>query len=121
MKRNLYIVGCAAIAIALVAFGAAQKDGFEAMVEFTAPVFWGFLTLVGIALMVLRRRDSIAHRPFRVPGYPLTPLVFIAACGFLFYSSVGYAASRSAIHVCLLVMAVGVGALALIRLRRASR
>jgi amino acid transporter len=107
-----------AIALALVAFGAAQKDGFEAMVEFTAPVFWGFLTLVGIALIVLRRRDPAATRPFRVPLYPVTPLIFIAACGWLFYSSIGYAISRSAIHVCIAVMVLGVIALLLIRTRK---
>ena len=47
-----------AIALALVGFGALQHDGFEAMVEFTAPVFWSFLLLVGIALFVLRARDG---------------------------------------------------------------
>ena len=52
-----------AIALALVAFGAAQKDGFEAMVEFTAPVFWGFLTLVGVAFFVLRAKDRDARAP----------------------------------------------------------
>jgi amino acid transporter len=104
-----------AIALALVAFGAAQKDGFEAMVEFTAPVFWGFLTLVGIALMLLRGRDPAAARPFRVPGYPVTPLVFVAVCAFLCYSSIGYAASRNAIHVSLGVMAAGVVALLVTR------
>ncbi|MEO8509214.1 MAG: amino acid permease [Betaproteobacteria bacterium] len=106
-----------ALALALIGFGAMQKDGFEAMVEFTAPVFWGFLTLVGIALIVLRVRDPAAPRPFRVPLYPLTPLLFIAACAFLFQSSIGYATSRSALHVCLLVMATGVGAWVLTRLR----
>jgi amino acid transporter len=106
-----------ALALALIGFGAMQKDGFEAMVEFTAPVFWGFLTLVGIALIVLRVRDPAAPRPFRVPLYPLTPLLFIGACAFLFQSSIGYAASRSALHVCLLVMATGIGAWVLTRLR----
>jgi amino acid transporter len=109
-----------AIALALVAFGAAQRDGFESMVEFTAPVFWAFLTLVGIALLRLRRRDFAAARPFRVPLYPLTPLLFIATCGFLCYSSVAYAMSRSAIHVCLVVMAAGVVALVVARLHRSS-
>lgn len=111
-----------AIALALVAFGAAQKDGFEAMVEFTAPVFWGFLTLVGIALIVLRGRDGAAvARPFRVPLYPLTPAIFIAVCAYLCYSSIGYAMSRSAIHVSLGVMAVGVVALVITRLAGRAR
>jgi len=97
-----------AIALALIGFGAMQKDGFETMVEFTAPVFWGFLCLVGIALFVLRHRDPTAPRPFRVPFYPLTPAVFVAVCAYLLYSSISYATSRSAIHVSLLVMAAGV-------------
>ena len=106
------------LALALIGFGALEKDGFEAMVEFTAPVFWGFLTLTGAALIVLRLRDRDAARPFRVPLYPLTPLAFIAVCGFLFWSSVSYAASRNALHVCVLVMAVGAVAWALTRSRK---
>jgi amino acid transporter len=105
-----------AIALALVVLGAFQRDGFEAMVNFTAPVFWGFLLLVGIALFVLRRRDPAAPRPFRVPGYPATPLVFCAACAFLLHSSIAYAASQDALHVGLLVMATGAGALVATRL-----
>jgi hypothetical protein len=65
-----------AIALALVGFGALQHDGFEAMVEFTAPVFWSFLFLVGCAVRAARR-DGAAERPFRVPLYPLTPIVFL--------------------------------------------
>jgi amino acid transporter len=97
-----------AIALALVGFGALQHDGFEAMVEFTAPVFWTFLLLVGIALFILRRTQPQAERPFRVPFYPLTPIVFCAACAWLAWSSVSYAASRNAVHVSLIVMATGV-------------
>lgn len=106
-----------AIALALVAFGALQSDGFEAMVEFTAPVFWTFLLLVGIALFRLRRIDGAAERPFRVPLYPFTPIVFCAACAWLAYSSIAYAASRDAVHVSLLVMAAGVVAWFLVRAR----
>ena len=110
-----------AIALALIAFGAAQKDGFEAMVEFTAPVFWGFLMLVGMSLPILRHRDQAAPRPFRVPLYPLTPIAFIAVCAFLLYSSIMYAFSRDAIHVSLLVMLAGIIAWALTRMRTAKR
>ncbi|HEY5758097.1 MAG TPA: amino acid permease [Steroidobacter sp.] len=106
------------IALALVGFGALQPDGFEAMVEFTAPVFWSFLLLVGIALFVLRVKDGHAERPFRVPLYPLTPIVFCLACAWLAYSSIAYAASRSAVHVSLLVMAVGFVALIFTRDKR---
>ncbi len=39
-----------AIAFGLVILGALARDGFTAMVEYTAPVFWSFLLLVGISL-----------------------------------------------------------------------
>ncbi|MBA3506543.1 MAG: amino acid permease [Betaproteobacteria bacterium] len=104
-----------AIALALVGFGALQHDGFEAMVEFTAPVFWFFLLLVGISVFVLRAKDGGAERPFRVPLYPLTPLLFCAVSAYLLYSSVTYAASKNAVHISLLVMAVGAVALFLTR------
>jgi amino acid transporter len=105
----------AAIALALIAFGAMQFDGFEAMVNFTAPVFWAFLFLVGVALLVLRARDPHAERPFVVPFYPLTPLVFCASCAFLFYSSVTYAATNDAVHIALWLMMTGVAALVFVR------
>jgi APA family basic amino acid/polyamine antiporter len=97
-----------AIALALVGFGALQQDGFAAMVEFTAPVFWFFFMLTGIALFVLRQREAATvARPFRVPLYPWLPAVFVATCAYLFYSSLAYAHSRDAVHVCLNVMATG--------------
>lgn len=104
------------ICLALVGFGALQSDGFEAMVEFTAPVFWIFLTLVGVSLFVMRIRDPKTERPFRVPLYPITPLLFCASSAYLAYSSISYAASRSAVHVSLWVMAAGVAALIALKL-----
>jgi amino acid transporter len=79
------------IALVLVGFGALSRRGFEAMVAYTAPVFWLFFLLTGVSLFVLRRRDPAAPRPFRVPLYPLTPLVFCATCAFLLWSSLAYA------------------------------
>jgi len=105
----------AAIALALIAFGAVQKDGFSAMVEFTAPVFWFFFLLTGIALFVLRFRAPHVARPFKVPLYPILPLVFVLTCAYLLWSSITYAQSQGAVHVALGVM--GVGALAWIVMR----
>ena len=102
------------IALALIGVGSTYVDGFEAMVEFTAPVFWGFLLLVGLALMQLRRKDPHAERPFSVPLYPILPLVFCVVCGYLTYSSVVYAHSQGAVHISLVVMSIGVVALLLI-------
>jgi APA family basic amino acid/polyamine antiporter len=101
------------LSLALVGLGVWQTDGFEVMVEFTAPVFWAFLFLVGISLFVMRVKDPQTERPFKVPLYPLTPIIFCLTCAYLTYSSVTYAISKGAVYISLLVMAVGVVALAI--------
>jgi amino acid transporter len=104
-----------AIALALVLLGAIQKTGFKGLVEFTAPVFWAFFLLTGISLFVLRWRDSATERPFRVPGYPLLPLVFVAACAYLLYSSIDYHGRNAVVGIA--VLAVGALVLLLARWR----
>jgi amino acid transporter len=91
------------VALALVALGSLTRNGFETMVEYTAPVFWLFLFLTGIALLVLRRRDPDRPRPFRVPLYPLTPLAFCATCGYLVYSSLAYTGLGALVGVAVLL------------------
>ncbi len=105
------------ISMALIALGTQQADGFSAMVEFTAPVFWGFLFLVSLAVMRLRQTDGQTPRPFKVPLYPAVPLVFAGASAWLTYSSLRYAISQQAVHVSFWLMASGVGVLLLLRWR----
>lgn len=107
----------AAITLALIIFGALEKDGFASLVEFTAPVFWFFFMLSGIALFVLRRKDPATVRPFRVPLYPVLPLVFVATCAYLFYSSIRHAQSQNAAYVALAVMLSGAVVWGVIRKR----
>lgn len=78
------------LALLLVGLGAIARDGFRTAVEYTAPVFWLFFLLVGVSLFVLRRRDRDLPRPFRVPLYPLLPLLFCATSGYLLYASLAY-------------------------------
>ena len=82
------------ITLALVVWFGLTRSGFERMVIFTTPVFWFFLTLVGAALFVSRWRDAGAERPYRVPGYPLTPILFCLWSAFLVYSSLAYAVRK---------------------------
>ena len=111
----------ALVAIGLILLGTQEADGFAAMVEFTAPVFWSFLLLVSVAVIWLRQSDRATDRPFRVPLYPFTPLVFGAACAWLAYSSITYAISRQAIGVSMWLMASGVLAWCLLRWREHRR
>lgn len=111
----------ALIALALIVFGAIEKDGFATMVEFTAPVFWFFFMLNGAALFVLRRKEPSVKRPYRAPLYPILPAIFVATCAYLFYSSVMHARSENAGWVALVVMAAGAVVLLLMRGRKSER
>lgn len=78
-----------AITLALVAAASVTPDGFGAMVAYTAPVFWTFFLLTGLTLFLIRARDG-AKASFRVPLYPLVPIVFCAMCAYMLYSSIDY-------------------------------
>jgi amino acid transporter len=108
------ICATAGLALALVAFGAYTRGGFETMVDYLSPVYWLFLTLSGIALFVLRRRYPDAPRPFRVPGYPWVPLAFIASSAYVLYSSLAYVRVGAMAGVA--VLTIGVALLAALRL-----
>jgi amino acid transporter len=105
-----------AISLALVGVGAMTRRGFETMVEYTAPVFWFFFLLTGVSLLVLRKREPDVVRPFRVPLYPLTPLLFCATSAYLLYSSLAYTGAGALVGVA--VLATGLVPLALMRRRK---
>jgi amino acid transporter len=107
-RNSLFVQG--AVALALVVAGA-FTDQVRTMIEYTSPVFWFFFMLVGIGLIVLRARDPGTPRPFKVPLYPLTPVIFIATCAYLLYSSLAYVKGGAWAGVA--VLAVGVVLLAL--------
>lgn len=107
------------LVIALIALGAIARRGFETMVEYTAPVFWGFFLLTGIALFVLRAREPHAPRPFRVPLYPVTPLVFCASSAWLLFASLRYTRVGAVVGVG--VLALGAIPLWLERARKPER
>jgi amino acid transporter len=92
------------IALALVLLGTLTRNGFETMVDYTAPVFWFFFLLSGVSLFVLRRREPEVPRPFRVPAYPLTPLLFCGICGYLLYSSLAYTGVGALVGVAVLLV-----------------
>jgi amino acid transporter len=106
------------LALALVLLAAVNKSGIKFMVDFTAPVFWYFFLLTGIALFVLRFRYPHVVRPFKVPMYPLLPLAFIGTCGFLLYKSLEFTLQNKAIQIALYVMLAGVVVWIVARLRK---
>jgi amino acid transporter len=100
------------IALVLVGFGAFARSGFEAMVAYTAPVFWLILFATGASVLVLRRREPSVERPFRLPLYPLVPLLFCGIAAYMIYSSVAYAGRGALLGVAVLLAGLPVLALA---------
>jgi amino acid transporter len=84
-----------AISIVLVLLASLTPDGFETMVAYTAPAFWLFFMLTGFSLFILRRQGPAQPNPFRVPLYPITPILFILMCAFMLWSSTSYALSKN--------------------------
>lgn len=107
------LVAQAGIALLLVVVGAFSPDGFRTAVEYTAPVFWFFLLLVGLALFVLRAREPNRERPFHVPFYPLLPALFCLTSLYLLYSSIAYSGTGAVVGIA--VLAVGGLLLAFLR------
>jgi amino acid transporter len=66
------------------------EDAFETLVSHTAPVFWMFFLLTGLALFKLREKNPDVERPFSVPLYPVVPLIFCNMCLYMLYQSIAY-------------------------------
>jgi basic amino acid/polyamine antiporter, APA family len=103
------VLATSGVALALVAFGAATRGGFSTMVDYLSPVYWFFLSLSGAAVIVLRRREPDVLRPFKVPLYPLLPLLFVGCCAYLLWASLVYVKAGALVGVAVL----GVGAVLL--------
>lgn len=94
----------AAITLALIVMGAFAPNGFKAMVDYTAPVFWGFLLLVGFGLFILRWRHPAQPLPFRVPLYPLPPALFCLTCLYMLHASLKHTGSAAWVGVAVLLI-----------------
>jgi basic amino acid/polyamine antiporter, APA family len=55
----------------------ASTGTFEQLLTYVVFAGWIFYALGAMSIFTYRRRFPLAYRPFRVPGYPLTPLLFV--------------------------------------------
>jgi amino acid transporter len=94
------------VALVLVMAGAFARDGFALAVEYTAPVFWLFMLLVGLSLFILRAKDPAVDRSAPVPLYPVLPAIFCVTNAYLLYSSLAYTGIGAVTGVA--VLAIGV-------------
>ncbi len=95
------------IALALIAaFG-----GYIDAILYTAAAVYTFYLGTSLAVIVLRLKDPGAERPYRVTGYPLTPLIFSGVCLLLIWNSINYARNFKPISLIVLVAALTLGVL----------
>jgi amino acid transporter len=98
------MIAMGVVALAQIGFGSLTLQGFSTMVDYLTPVYWFFLSLSALAVIVLRLRYPDVPRPFRVPGYPLTPIVFFCSCLYMLYSSLVYVRAGALVGVAVLAL-----------------
>ena len=62
-------------------------------------------SVVAIGIMVLRRTDPDLERPFKIPGYPVTPLLTIAACLYIMWGLAPITWAIFAVWIAIVVVA----------------
>jgi basic amino acid/polyamine antiporter, APA family len=79
-----------ALCLVLAALVRCRAEGIEMLLVFTAGPVWVFFALAVGALFILRKRLGLDRIPYKVPFYPLPPLVFLVTCGFMLWGAWEY-------------------------------
>ena len=98
---SLALVALAGCAIILTLTGT-----FGQLVDYVTFGDWIFFGLTAASLFVYRWRVSDPEPTFRVPGYPYTVLLFIAAAAFVVFSSIASNPRNAAIGAGLIALGV---------------
>ena len=75
------------VTLALFALCFSYDDPFEVILIVSAPFFWLFLGLTVLSILLLRRHTK-PWTGFRVPGYPLSPVIFAIVCFAMAWESI---------------------------------
>ncbi|MCE2943089.1 MAG: APC family permease [Gemmatimonadota bacterium] len=93
------IVSSCAWAAVLAATGT-----FEQLLTYVVFIGWIFYGLGAAAVIALRRSRPAAERPFRVPGYPVTPALFVLAAAVIVGNTILEQPSRSLLGLCVVLL-----------------
>ena len=83
--RALLLQGTLAVALILLLGSIIET------VLYATPAVYCFYLATSLAVIILRRKEPDAPRPYRVTGYPVTTIIFCVVCGFLTYKAVEFA------------------------------
>ena len=75
----------------------AASGTFEQLLTYVVFAGWVFYALGALAVFAYRRREPHAARPFRTPGYPVTPLLFVLAAAAIVVNTIATQPARAAV------------------------
>jgi len=94
------------IALILIGIGTWSKETINTMVDYTAPVFWFFLIMTTLSIFIFRFKKQTITNAYKLPLYPLPPIIFLIACCYMFYSSVTYTGLGALIGLLILLSGI---------------
>ncbi|KAA8804841.1 amino acid permease [Lactobacillus crispatus] len=72
-----------AIAIVMILLG-----NFTVLTDMLVFVMWTFNTMLSVAVIILRKREPELKRPFKVPWYPIIPIISVIGGIFIVVSTI---------------------------------
>jgi APA family basic amino acid/polyamine antiporter len=66
----------------------AASGSYELIINYAIFCAWAFYAMVVIGLMILRRSQPDVKRPYRLWGYPVTPLLFVGVAVLVLVNSI---------------------------------
>jgi APA family basic amino acid/polyamine antiporter len=92
--------------IAIAAWSAllAATGTFQQLLTYVVFTGWAFYGLGALSIFALRRRFPDAPRPFRVPGYPITPVLFVASAAALVLNTIITQPTRAAAGIAVVLL-----------------
>ncbi|MDR1018377.1 MAG: amino acid permease [Lachnospiraceae bacterium] len=75
-----YVSGIVELVIAVIMM---TLGGFDTLTDMVMFVIWIFYTLLFVAVIILRKREPELHRPYKVPLYPVVPIIAILGGTFI--------------------------------------
>ena len=95
----LAVVAGSAWAMVLAASGT-----FEELLTYVVFSGWIFYGLGAASIFVYRRTRPRLHRPFRVPGYPFTPALFVVAAAALVINTIATQPARALVGIAIVLL-----------------
>jgi APA family basic amino acid/polyamine antiporter len=86
----------------------ATSGRFDQLTDYVVFSSWVFYGLNGAGVIVLRRRRPDLRRPYRVPGYPFVPVLFVLLSTLLLVNTVVSATRDSLTGMAFMALAIPV-------------